>query len=180
LGAADDPEKKFASLKGDQSITSISLEAALKLFGLPRILGEFNGKNVSVGLGRFGPFVKYDNLFASLKVKEGDDPYTIELPRAIQLIEEKIEGVKASLLKTFDARPDIQIVKGRFGPYIKCDRDNYKLPKGVEIDQISLEMVLELMQNQDSKSPKKSSSKKTAAKKTATKKAAPKKAAKRK
>ncbi|MFM7770384.1 MAG: DNA topoisomerase, partial [Bacteroidota bacterium] len=86
LGDAEDTDKKFASLRQGQSINTISLEDALALFKMPRNLGEWNGENVIVGLGRFGPYVKYKSTFASLRVKDGDDPFTIELDRAVKLI----------------------------------------------------------------------------------------------
>jgi DNA topoisomerase I len=182
IGSADDPDKKFASLKTSQSISSISLEEALDLFKFPKHLGEWNGKSVSVGLGRFGPYVKWDKTYASIKSKDGDDPGTIELSRAIQLIEDKINGVNANLIKTFEERPEIQIIKGRFGPYIKSGDDNYKIPKGVEADQLSLDEVLEIFKTTQPSGKKKGKVplKKAPAKKAAPKKAAPKKAASKK
>jgi DNA topoisomerase-1 len=178
IGNAEDTEKKFASLKSGQSIASISLDEALDLFKFPKHLGEWNGKSVSVGLGRFGPYVKWDKTFASIKTKEGDDPSTIELPRAIQLVEDKINGVNANLIKTFEERPEIQIIKGRFGPYIKCGDDNYKIPKGTEADQLTLDEVLAIFAQTTPSGKKKST--KSAAKKSPVKKAAPKKAAPKK
>jgi DNA topoisomerase I len=181
IGSADDTDKKFASLKTSQSISSISLEEALDLFKFPKHLGEWNGKSVSVGLGRFGPYVKWDKTYASIKSKDGDEPGTIELNRAIQLIEDKINGVNANLIKTFEERPEIQIIKGRFGPYIKSGEDNYKIPKGVEADQLSLDEVLEIFKNTQPSGKKKGKAplKKAPVKKAVPKKAAPKKAAKK-
>ncbi len=178
IGASDDEEKKFASLRPDQSISSISLEEAMKLFSFPKVLGEWNGKNIAVGLGRFGPYVKWDKTFASLRTKEGDDPHTIELDRAIQLVEDKINGVNANLIKSFEERPEIQVIKGRFGPYIKADSDNYKIPKGEDAAALTLERILVIM-SETKPSGKKSAAKKGASK-AAPKKAAPKKAATKK
>ena len=181
IGGADDEDKKFASLKTSQSISSISLEEALELFKFPKHLGEWNGKAVSVGLGRFGPYVKWDKTYASIKAKEGDEPGTIELARAIQLIEDKINGVNANLIKTFEERPEIQIIKGRFGPYIKAGDENYKIPKGLEADQLSLDEVLEILKNTKPSGKKKGkvAVKKAPIKKAAVKKAPAKKAAKK-
>ena len=178
IGASDDEEKKFASLRPDQSISSISLEEGLKLFSFPKVLGEWSGKPIAVGLGRFGPYVKWDKTFASLRVKEGDDPHTIVLERAIQLVEDKINGINANLIKSFEERPEIQVIKGRFGPYIKADTENYKIPKGTAAETLTLADVLEIMAN--SKPSGKSKSKKAPAKKAAVKKVAPKKAATKK
>ena len=173
IGNAEDAEKKYASLKTNQSIASISLEEALDLFKFPKHLGEWNGKSVTVGLGRFGPYVKWDKTYASIKTKDGDDPGTIELPRAIQLIEDKINGVNANLIKTFEERPEIQIIRGRFGPYIKCGNDNYKIPKGTEADQLSLDEVLAIFAETKPSGKKKPT--KAAAKKAPVKKATPRK-----
>jgi DNA topoisomerase-1 len=178
IGSSEDEEKKFASLRPDQSISSISLEEGLKLFSFPKVLGEWNGKPIAVGLGRFGPYIKWDKTFASLRVKEGDDPHTVQLERAIQLVEDKINGINANLIKSFEERPEIQVIKGRFGPYIKADTENYKIPKGTAAETLTLADVLEIMAN--TKPSGKSKGRKAPAKKAAVKKAAPKKAAPKK
>lgn len=182
LGGSEDEEKKFASLRPGQSIGNITLEEAMKLFDLPRVVGEYQGQKVTAAIGRFGPFVKWGSMYASLRVKEGDDPYTIEIDRATKLIEDKINGVNAALIQKFDERPEIQIIQGRFGPYIKKDKDNYKLPKGSDPKTISLVDVLKLIEEQDANpsAKKKAASKKSApVKKAAAKKAPAKKAAKK-
>jgi DNA topoisomerase-1 len=177
LGASDDEDKKFASLRTGQSIGTITLEEAMKLFDLPRVVGEYQGIPVSAAFGRFGPFVKWGSLYASLRVKEGDDPFTIELERAIKLIEDKIQGVNAALLQKFDEEPDIQIIQGRFGPYIKKEKENYKLPKGADPKTISLKDVLAAIEEQDANpSPKKKAALAKAAARKAAKKAPAKKA----
>ncbi|QNR25392.1 type I DNA topoisomerase [Croceimicrobium hydrocarbonivorans] len=134
IGEAEDEEKpRFASLQKGQSIDTISLEEALDLFKLPRELGEYQGEKVSANIGRFGPYVKYKSLFASIKAAEGDDPMTIELDRAIELIEAKIEADKNKYIKVFDeAKPVIEVLNGRYGPYLKSGRKNFKLPKDIE------------------------------------------------
>ncbi len=182
LGGSDDEEKRFASLRAGQSIGNITLEEALKLFDLPRVVGEYQGLPVSAAIGRFGPFVKWGNTFTSLKVKEGDDPYTIDIERAKQLIEDKINGINAALLQKFDEHPEIQVIQGRFGPYIKKEKENYKLPKGTDPKTISINEVLAAIEEQDANpSPKKKAAlAKAAAKKASVKKAAPKKAASKK
>ncbi|MDZ4823520.1 MAG: type I DNA topoisomerase [Flavobacteriales bacterium] len=178
IGASDDEKKKFASLRKEQSIGTITLEEALKLFELPRTLGEWQGQSISAGLGRFGPFVKWGTTYASLKPKEGDDPYTIETDRAIRLLEDKINGVIANEIQKFDSHPDVKVIKGRFGPYIKSGSENYKLPKGADPEKISIEEILAAMAEQDLL-PKKEKrgrfGKKAAVKKAPVKKAARKK-----
>lgn len=180
MGASDDEEKKFASLRPGQSISNITLEEAMKLFDLPRLVGEYQGQKVTAAIGRFGPFVKWGSLYASLRVKEGDDPFSIEIDRAIKLIEDKVNGVNAALIQKFEERPEIQIIQGRFGPYIKREKDNFKLPKGVDAKTISLPNVLAAIAEQEANpsAKKKAASRKPGAtKKAAPKKAAPKKAA---
>ncbi|MFN5621222.1 MAG: type I DNA topoisomerase [Flavobacteriales bacterium] len=180
IGAGDDEEKKFASLRAGQSISTITLEEAMKLFDLPRVVGEYQGQAVTAAIGRFGPFVKWGSLYASLRVKEGEDPFTIEIDRAVKLIEDKINGVNAALIQKFEERPEIQIIQGRFGPYIKREKDNFKLPKGMDAKTISLPEVLAAIAEQEANpsTKKKAASRKPAAtKKAAPKKAAPKKAA---
>lgn len=183
LGNSEDEEKKYASLRPGQSIGTITLEEAIKLFDLPRVVGEYKGQSVTAAIGRFGPFVKWGNMFTSLRVKEGDDPFAIDITRAVQLIEEKIASAAAALLQQFDERPDIQIIQGRFGPYIKKEKENYKLPKGVDPKTIELKDVLAAIEEQDANpsAKKKAASRKAApSKKSVAKKKAPakKKAAK--
>ena len=179
IGTVDDEEKpKFASLQPGQSIYSISLEDALKLFDMPRVLGESNGEAVSVGIGRFGPFAKRGSTYASLK-KE-DDPYKIDLARAVFLIDEKEEIARNRVIKEF-AGSDIQVLNGRFGPYLSDGKLNGKIPKDREPASLSLEEVQQLMAETGKPARKGFGAKKAAAKKTAVKKeAAPKKAAAKK
>jgi len=147
----------FASLQQGQSIETITLEQGLKLFDLPRELGEFEGKKVTVGIGKFGPYVKHDANFASLK-KGMDDPYTILLGRAIELILERREKISNSLLKTFDEDPEIRVLQGRWGPYISYKKQNFKLKKGIAIDQINYAVCKEVV-DAEFKKPKQKKSK---------------------
>ena len=139
-GAEGDEEKpRFASLKKGQLIATITLDEALALFDLPRKLGEFEDKEVVVGVGRFGPYARHDGKFVSLA--KTDDPYTIELPRAIELIEQKRIKDKRMKepIKTFAEEPGLQVLNGRYGPYIAFDGKNYRIPKGQEPEGLTLE-----------------------------------------
>lgn len=139
IGTVDDEEKpRFASLQPGQSIYSISFEEAMKLFEMPRKLGHSDGEEVSVGIGRFGPFAKRGSTYASLK-KE-DDPYTIDLARALLLIEEKEEIARNRVIKEF-AGSDIQVLNGRFGPYISDGTSNGKIPKDRDPKTLTLDEV---------------------------------------
>jgi DNA topoisomerase-1 len=144
IGKADDESKKprFASLRPGQSIETITFDEAMSLFKLPRVLGEFENKEVKVNVGRFGPYILHNNKFVSLKKEH--DPYTISLQEAIELIEAKREAEANALIQEFEAE-GIQILKGRFGPYIKKGKENYKIPKGVEAAAMTLDEVLEIV-----------------------------------
>ncbi|MGO1892246.1 MAG: DNA topoisomerase I [Luteimonas sp.] len=134
---------KFASLRPGQSMHTITLEQALELFLLPRMLGEHKGEEVSAGIGRFGPFVKRGTTYASLK-KE-DDPHTVEFDRAVELIEEKEEIIRNRIIKEFDGS-DIQVLNGRYGPYISDGKLNGKIPKDREPASLTLEEVTKLLE----------------------------------
>ncbi len=177
IGTVEDEEKpKFASLQPGQSIYSISLEDALKLFDMPRTLGESNGQPVSVGVGRFGPFAKRGSTYASLK-KE-DDPYKIDLARAVFLIEEKEEIARNRIIKEFP-ESDIQVLNGRFGPYISDGKLNGKIPKDREPASLTLAEVQQLLA-ETGKPARRGFGAKKAAKKAPAKEAAVKKAPARK
>lgn len=180
IGTVEDEEKpKFASLQPGQSIYSISLEEALKLFDMPRKLGESNGEQVTVGIGRFGPFAKRGSTYASLK-KE-DDPYAIDLARAVFLIEEKEEIARNRIIKSFEGS-DIQVLNGRFGPYISDGAMNGKIPKDREPASLTLEEVVQLMAETGKPARKgwgRKAAAKTVAKKTPAKKATTKAPAKK-
>lgn len=135
-GSEEKPQ--FASLQKGQSIETISLEEALKLFDLPRDLGEYENKKVVVGVGRFGPYIRHDSGFVSLK-KGVDDPLSITIERAVELINEKREATAKAVLKTFTEDPDIRILEGRWGPYISFKKENYKIKKGTDVDKLTVE-----------------------------------------
>lgn len=179
IGNKDTDEKlEFASLRPGQSMHTITLEDALELFKLPRKLGQDKGEEVSVGIGRFGPFAKRGSVYASLK-KE-DDPYTIDLARAVFLIEEKEEIARNRIIKEFDGS-DIQVLNGRFGPYISDGKLNGKIPKDREPASLTLEEVQKLLEETGKPVRRGFGAKKAAAKKVAVKKeAAPKKTAAKK
>ena len=164
IGDVDDEEKpKFTSLLPDMSISSVTFEEAMDLFKLPRLLGEYEGKKLYASIGRFGPYLRLGSLFVSIKEANGDDPYTITYDRGAELIKEKIEADKKALLKTFDEDEELRIIEGRYGPYIKQAKSNYKIPKGTDPLSLTYEDCLELI----AKQPKKTRAKKTTTKKKA-------------
>lgn len=146
IGTPDDEEKQFASLRDGQSITTISLEEALDLFKLPRQLGEYEGEKVSAAIGRYGPYVRWNKTFVSLDEEAGDDPYTVEIDRAVELIKAKIEADKKAIIKTFVEDDTIRVLNGRYGPYIKAGRDNVKIPKDTEPESLTFEQITELVE----------------------------------
>ncbi len=182
IGHVDDEEKpKFTSLRPPLSISSITFEEALELFKLPRLLGEYEGKNLYAAIGRFGPYLRLGSMFVSIKEANGDDPYTITYERGAELIKEKIEADKKALLKTFEEDAELRIIEGRYGPYIKHEKSNYKIPKGTDPLSLTFEDCMALIAQQPKKT-KKTATKKVAAKKKspAKKKPATKKPAKKK
>ena len=131
IGSADDEEKpRFSQLPKDKSIETITLKEALELFKLPRNLGDYDGSKVSVGVGRFGPYVLHDKKYVSLPKDE--DPMTITLETAVELIEEKRKQEKERHIKTFDEDPKLELLKGRYGPYLSYDGKNYHIDKKLQ------------------------------------------------
>jgi DNA topoisomerase-1 len=133
---------KFASLRPGQFIENLTLEDALELVKLPREVATFEGKPVVINIGRFGPYVLHDKKFVSIPKPE--DPYTIKGERAIELIELKRIADANRTIKLFDENPDIQVLNGRFGPYIKAGKKNVKIPKGREPKELTLEECVAL------------------------------------
>lgn len=169
IGTAEEEEKpRFASLRSEQSISTITLEDALELFKLPRDLGMHEGKKVVANVGRFGPYVAWDGVFASLKKTDGDDPMTIELERAIELLKAKQISQAERTIKIFDEDPKIQILKGRWGAFIKAGRKNVRIPKDLDPAEISFEKVKELIGGDKEEKGKKAASGKASPKKAAT------------
>ena len=132
IGTQDDEEKPtFASLQKNQSLTTITLEEALKLFDLPRSVGEYEGKDMQVAVGRFGPYIRHDGKFISLP--RGLDPYAVTEEEAVQLIEEKRKKDSEKTISIFgEGDEEIQVLNGRYGPYITYQKGNYKIPKGTD------------------------------------------------
>lgn len=176
IGEVSDEEKpKFASLLKDQSISTISLEEALKLFLLPRKLGEYEGEELVAGIGRYGPYVRHGKLFASIPKEMDTDVYAISLDAGIKLIEEKKELQKNREIKTFPENEEVQVLNGRYGPYIKIGRQNFRIPKDVEPKSLTLEDCLRIAEESPKRGGRrgaKSGATKTgSAKKTKSKKA---------
>jgi len=185
IGSVEDEEKpRFAGLQPGQRLETITLEEALELFKLPRDLGFTpEGEEVSVGVGRFGPYIRYGSKFVSLKE---DDPLTVKLPRALELVAAKKQADIDRILKTFEGT-DVQILKGRWGPFIANETKNARMPKDREPESMTLEECLALLEAAPEKkrgrkkaAGKKAAKKKTSRKKTAKKKTAKKKASKKK
>lgn len=143
VGSSDGEEKpKYSSLRKGQFIETITLEEALELFKLPREVGEYEGEEVVAAVGRFGPYIRHQGKFASLDRE--DDPLTIGLDRAIELIEAKRKLDAEKYIKVFDENPDIQVLKGRYGPYIKAGKKNVKIPKDRKPEELTLEECVTL------------------------------------
>ena len=161
IGTPEDTEQPlFASLLKGQSMSTITLEEALKLFDLPRTLGDFEGKTVVVGIGRFGPYIRHDGKYVSLP-KEFT-PQGVSLEDAIMLIQQKREQESQRLIKKFDEDDELELLNGRFGPYIAYKKKNYKLPKGSEPASLTFADCMKIVEDAD-KAPAK---KKPARKKT--------------
>ena len=142
IGEGTEEEKpKYASLKSDQLMETITLEQVLELFKLPRTLGEFEGVEITVAAGKFGPYVKHSGKFVSLA--KTDDPMSIDLARAIELIVAKRAGDSSKLIKEFSENAEVQVLNGLYGPYVKFGKKNLKIPKGTEPADITYEMCVE-------------------------------------
>ncbi|MDR0420660.1 MAG: type I DNA topoisomerase [Prevotellaceae bacterium] len=162
IGENDDPEKKFSSLNKGQLIETLTLDEALKLFELPRTIGKYENMDVVASTGRFGPYVLHNSKFISMK-KDVDDPYTITIERAIELIEEKRKKDTEKHIAKFD---DIEVLNGFYGPYIAYGGKNYKIPKSQDPKMLTRDDCLALIEAQKNKEPKsKTKTRKTAIKK---------------
>ena len=183
---ADAEKPKYSGLKGGQLIETVTLEQALELFRLPRNIGDYEGTRVSIGSGRFGAYILHNSVFTSLGVD--NDPYTIELQQAIELIEQKREKERKSILRTFEDDSKLIVKEGRWGPFLIYDSENYKLPKNFDVAECSYEDLMKIVDTTeptpkskrakaaaDKKNAKKTAVKKPAAKKSAAKKPAAKK-----
>ena len=152
IGDSDDPEKRFVSLGKGQLIETVTLEEALKLFSLPRTVGEYNGNIIIASSGRFGPYIKYMGSFIS--TGKDSDPYTIDLESAISIIETNRKSEQQKQIKSFPEE-GIDILNGKYGAYIKKGKNNYKIPKGTDPATMDLESVKKIIGENGEKSKKK-------------------------
>lgn len=150
IGEDDDPDKRITGLEKGQLIESVTLGDALKLFVLPRTLGEFRGQTVTCSKGKYGPYVRTGSTYVSLK--RGQDPYTITLDSAVKLIEEHEAQQKNKDIKFFP-EADIAVLNGRFGPYIKHAGANYKIPRGTDPASLTEEQCREIIASAGEKKP---------------------------
>ena len=159
IGDTESEEKpRFAGLKKDMSIDSVTLDEVLKLFDFPRILGEFEGKEITVAVGRFGPYIRHDNKFYSLA--KTDNPALVEYDRAVEIINEKRQKDLDNIILTFDHDPDMRVLNGRFGPYIAYKKSNYKIPKGTEPSTLTYEQCMAIVEDPKNAPKKKATVKK--------------------
>jgi DNA topoisomerase-1 len=146
IGDTANTEKpRFASLTKNQLLETITLEEALDLFRLPRSLGEYDGAEMVVGVGKFGPYVRYKSKFYSLK-KGVDDPYIVTFERAVEIILEKNDADIKKVIKDFG---DIRLLNGRYGPYLVKDKQNYRLPKGTDAEKLTKEDCISIIEKND-------------------------------
>lgn len=163
IGTTEEEEKPlFAGLQKNQSMSSITLDEALKLFDLPRSLGEYEDSDITVAIGRFGPYVKHNGQFISLP--KGGDPYKISKEEAVELILEKRKQDKEKIIKTFAEDKELQVLNGRYGAYIAYKKKNYKIPKKHTASELTYEECMEIINAEPSegKSKKGSRTKKKA------------------
>ncbi len=152
IGTPDDEEKpQFASLLKGQSMSTITLEEALKLFDLPRTLGDYENQLVSVGIGRFGPYIRHDGKYVSLP--KSLEPLSVTLDEAIELIKAKREQESQRLIKSFPEDSELEVLNGRYGPYITYKKKNYKIPKGTEPKELSFDACMQIIKESDEKTP---------------------------
>ena len=166
MGSSEDEEKpRFAQMRKGMSMETLTLEEAIELFKLPRSLGEFEGKEVKIGVGRFGPYVYHSSKYTSLP--KTLDPLEVTLEEAIEIVLAKREADAKKHIKSFDEEPELQVLNGRYGPYISYQKKNYKIPKDVIPQDLSLDACLEIIKDQQENKGKR---KKPAAKRKTTKK----------
>jgi DNA topoisomerase-1 len=156
---SDDEKPRFAGLLKDQHIETITLEEALELFKLPCKVGQYEGKEITAAVGRFGPYLLHNSKFYSLKPAT-DNPLTVTQERAIEIIEAKREADRNKVIKTFDKEPDLHILNGRWGPYIAYKKENYKIPKKQDPSVLTLDDCMKIIKESADK-PAKSARKKT-------------------
>ncbi len=154
IGDTESDEKpKFAGLKKGQSLETITLEEALELFNFPRGIGSFEGQELNVAIGRYGPYIKHDNKFFSLG--KNDDPATILQDRAIEIINEKRLQDKQKVIMSFGEKDPLLVLRGRYGPYISYKKKNYRIPKSQNPAKLTLEDCMKIVEHQDKAGKKK-------------------------
>jgi len=141
----NDEKPRFASLSKSQLLETITMEEALNLFRLPRSLGEYDGAEMVIGIGKFGPYIRHKSKFYSLK-KGVDDPYEVNFDRAVEVILEKNDSDSKKILKDFD---EIKLLNGRYGPYLVKEKVNYRLPKGTDAEKLTKEECISIIENSD-------------------------------
>jgi DNA topoisomerase-1 len=146
IGDTSDEEKpRFAGLKKDQSIDSISLEEALELFNFPRQIGSYEDEEMVAGIGRFGPYIRHKNAFYS--IPKEDDPSSVTQERAVEIIEEKRKADREKIISEYEENPEVKVLKGRYGPYIQIGKNNFKIPKGTDPGSLSLEDCIKISED---------------------------------
>ena len=152
IGETSEEEKpKFASLRNGQTIQDITLEEALELFKLPRKLGEFEGTEVSASIGRFGPYVKVGKTFVSIPKDSGHTAEEIDLETALKLYQEKVIQDKQRIIKSFDEDENLQVLNGKYGPYIKQGRKNYRIPKSIVPEDLTFSDCIKIIEESPAK-----------------------------
>lgn len=177
IGEADDEAKRQKGLPGNLSISTITLEQAMELFRFPLTVGTFEGTNMDVKVGRFGPYIEHAGAFYS--IPKGEDPASVSAERAVEIIKARRQALIERTIKEFPEDPTVKILKGRWGPYIVVGKQNVRIPKGTDAAALTLEECLQLA-SQQAPVAKKAAAKKPAAKKTAVTKTAVKKTAAKK
>jgi DNA topoisomerase-1 len=161
IGDTESEEKpRFAALKKGQSLDSITLEEALELFSFPRTIGTFEGAEMVVSIGRFGPYVRHKSMFYS--IAKAIDPLTIDEAKAIVIIEEKRKKDSEKLICSYEQNDDVKVLNGRWGPYIAVGKLNYKIPKGTAPEKLTLEDCLKIVAAADKKEEKAAPAKRVA------------------
>jgi len=158
IGETESEEKpRFAGLKKDMSIENVTLEEVLKLFDFPRVLGEYEGEEITVAVGRFGPYVKHNNKYYSLD--KTDNPAMVDYDRAVEIINEKRKKDLNNIIRTFDQDPDLRVLNGRFGPYIAYKKNNYRISKSTDPASLTYEQCMAIVEDTKN-TPKKKTAKK--------------------
>ncbi|MCP4552809.1 MAG: DNA topoisomerase I, partial [Bacteroidetes bacterium] len=146
MGDTDSEDKpKFAGLKKNQSIEKITLDEALELFKFPRSIGKFEEMELTVAIGRFGPYVMHNKKFFSLG--KDDDPSSIKQDRAIEIIELKRKEIQQNIIKEFKENKDVRVLRGRYGPYISIRKSNFKIPRDRNPEELTLEDCIQISED---------------------------------